>query len=431
MPSAVQQLNKFEDLLQHLPTGWQELAFEKRAFLRSRQIKSPLELLRLLFTYLIADNSLRSVAATIISRQIWMSDQAVYNRLCHCRQWLETLFTQMLSKQLMQQMKKTGSELNHRRLKIVDATVLNCPGAKGTDYRLHVCFEAFEQNLWAIKLGDKRVAQSFTHFQYQKGDIVLGDRIYAKAWQIMNVANQGADVIVRLSLQQLNLLALDGKKLDWKQLLIDTESVGKFSVCAIVKDRAGNQVQVRVHGKRLGASEREKARRKIRLQAIKTGCQTREATIKLSEWIVVLTTISETEISGEEVLELYRLRWQIEIYFKRLKGLLHLGRMRANKDSALAEVDIYGRLLLALLVTAESSKRLWTSWDGLLPSRETTSYGIWKAILEELREAVLETRNWKIEEWKKKLKILKQRHRKRKLQLMSTKVLNKLRSHYR
>jgi len=70
MSSVNQQLNKFEALLQHLPAGWQELAIEKRAFGRSRQIKSPLELLRLVFVYLAADNSLRSVAAALVSRQI-------------------------------------------------------------------------------------------------------------------------------------------------------------------------------------------------------------------------------------------------------------------------------------------------------------------------------------------------------------------------
>ena len=91
MSSVIEQLNKFEALLQFLPAGWQELAVEKRAFVRSRQIKSPLELLRLMFVYLTTDNSLRSVAAALVSRQIWMTDQAVFNRLHRCRDWLESL----------------------------------------------------------------------------------------------------------------------------------------------------------------------------------------------------------------------------------------------------------------------------------------------------------------------------------------------------
>lgn len=426
MSSVIEQLNKFEALLQFLPAGWQELAVEKRAFVRSRQIKSPLELLRLMFVYLTTDNSLRSVAAALVSRQIWMTDQAVFNRLHRCRDWLESLLNLMLNRQLAAQMSNLGKRLPHRRLKIVDATVLNCPGAKGEDYRLHLCFDAVGQSICAVKLSDKRIAESLTHFAYQAGEIVLGDRIYAKAWQIIEVLKQGADVIVRLSFQQLILLTAAGKKFDWKQLLIDSETVGTFSTTAFIKDRGGDQAKVWLYGKRLGEREREKAHRKVRLQAIKTGCQTREATIKLSEWIIVLTSIPETELNGVEVLEIYRLRWQIEIYFKRLKGLCRLGRMRSKSGSALAEADIFGRLLLALLLTAESGKRLWADWNSLVSTRRTTNYGIWKAMLEELREAVLETGNWRTDEWRRKLKALRQRKRKRKLQSVQTKVLNKL-----
>ena len=184
-------------------------------------------------------------------------------------------------------------------MKIVDATVLNCPGAKGEVYRLHLCFEALKQNACAIKLSDKRTAESLTHFQYKAGEIVLGDRIYAKAGQIIEVAKQGAEVIVRVSFQQLTLLTGAGKKLDWKRLLIDSQAIGKFSVTAFIKDRASReQAQIWIHGIRLGEREREKARRKVRLQAIKTGCQTREATLQLSEWILVLTTLPETEMEA-------------------------------------------------------------------------------------------------------------------------------------
>lgn len=279
MSSVTEQLNKFESLVQHLPVGWQGLAFENRAFFRARQIKSPLELLRLVFAYLIADNSLRSLAAALVSRRIWMTDQGVFNRLRQCRNWLEKLLVLMLEHQVSKHL-PTDGKLPKRRLKIVDATVLNCPGAKGEDYRLHLCFEAVGQTACAIKLSDHHTAESFTHFQYEAGEIVLGDRVYGKARQIIEVAHQSADVIVRISFQQLSLLTATGEKLNWKQLLNEAEAIGKLSLTAWIRDRAsGEQVRVWIHGKRLGTREREKARRKVRLQAIKTGCQTRAVTL--------------------------------------------------------------------------------------------------------------------------------------------------------
>jgi hypothetical protein len=98
--------------------------------------------------------------------------------------------------------------------------------------------------------------------------------------------------------------------------------------------------------------------------------------------------------------------------------------MRGRKDSALAQVDIFGRLLLALLMAAESGKQLWANWDSLSSTKTITSYGIWKALLDELREVVLETKNWSILQWCRKLKMLVQRQRNRKLQRIEKKVLN-------
>jgi hypothetical protein len=427
MSSVTEQVNKFESLVQHLPANWQELAVEKRAFLRSRQIKSPLDLLRLIFTYLVADFSLRQTAAALISRRIWMTDQAVHHRLRNCRDWLETLLMKMINQELSLSTDSSCASIEGlKRLKIVDASVLNCPGAKAVDYLLHLCFDLVEQTISAVKITDGRTAEGFKNFEFSAGDIILADRVYAKAEQIIKVAEQGAQVIVRVSLQQIKFFEENGKLFDWKQLLARATPNEKFSQCVFLKDKSGNQQKVWLHGQRLDERGREKGRRKIRLQAIKTGCQTREATIWLSEWIVVLTTLSSEELNAEQALSLYRLRWQIEIYFKRLKMLLKLGHQRGQCDSALAEADIFGRLLLALLLAAESGRRLWSRWDSLKWQRKTTSFGIWKLMLEELREALLETRNWSVLEWCRKLRIMRPRKRKRKLQSVSKEVLNKL-----
>jgi hypothetical protein len=47
----------------------------------------------------------------------------------------------------------------------------------------------------------------------------------------------------------------------------------------------------------------------------------------------------------------HRLRWQIELAFKRMKSLLHIDRLPA-KDPALARPWLHAHLLLALLAEA-------------------------------------------------------------------------------
>ena len=48
-------------------------------------------------------------------------------------------------------------------------------------------------------------------------------------------------------------------------------------------------------------------------------------------------------------MELYRLRWQIELTFKRLKSLLGLGQLPKRTDAS-ARAWLHGKLFAALLV---------------------------------------------------------------------------------
>ena len=52
---------------------------------------------------------------------------------------------------------------------------------------------------------------------------------------------------------------------------------------------------------------------------------------------------------SEEVLETYRLRWQVECYFKRLKSIIDFGEMpKKREDSILSWLN--GKIMVALLI---------------------------------------------------------------------------------
>ena len=57
----------------------------------------------------------------------------------------------------------------------------------------------------------------------------------------------------------------------------------------------------------------------------------------------------EAEFPANEVLAVYRLRWQIELAFKRLKSLLHLGKLRTKAEAG-TRCWLYAHLIVALLV---------------------------------------------------------------------------------
>jgi transposase len=68
----------------------------------------------------------------------------------------------------------------------------------------------------------------------------------------------------------------------------------------------------------------------------------------LNEYIVVVTSLPAA-ITAEQVLETYRLRWQAEIQFKRMKSILDFGEM-PKRRSAGARTWLNGKLMLALII---------------------------------------------------------------------------------
>ncbi|MCE5335041.1 MAG: transposase [Desulfobacteraceae bacterium] len=72
-------------------------------------------------------------------------------------------------------------------------------------------------------------------------------------------------------------------------------------------------------------------------------------TLKYAEYVSVFTTVNRRFLKAEDVLGLYRCRWQIELVFKRLKSIIGLGHLpKHNKESCAAW--LHGKLFVALLI---------------------------------------------------------------------------------
>ena len=72
-----------------------------------------------------------------------------------------------------------------------------------------------------------------------------------------------------------------------------------------------------------------RARAKLRRNASKKGRTPSQLALRLAGYFCLLTTLPLELANDEVVLELYRIRWQIELFFKRCKSLLHLNQLRA------------------------------------------------------------------------------------------------------
>ena len=109
------------------------------------------------------------------------------------------------------------------------------------------------------------------------------------------------------------------------------------------------EIAGRVCALRKSAEAIRLAQQKIRRDAARKGTQVQPATLRFAEYVIVFTTFPEPPFSAADVLEWYRLRWQVELVFKRFKSLAQLGHLPKYDDES-AKAWLYGKLFVALLV---------------------------------------------------------------------------------
>lgn len=414
-----QQLhNRFAMLIQELPPQTDELARQHQAFTRARQIKSVAELFYLVCLYSFADLSTREIAGVCIGCGISLTDEAVRLRLAACRPWLMALLAKLLP--------ATRLPLRQRpwRLLICDGSQISCPSATGTDYRWHLSYDPLAQEIDQLQLRDCHTSESLTLFNFTDGDLVLADRHYAKATALVATRKQGAHLLVRCTPSYLPLWTRQLQPFD---LLAALRGIGhrqQVSFALAIYDRqSGDGVPVWVHAHHLNAEQINRARRRIKRRASRNGQTPRAQTLLLSEWVLVLTTVPPEELSGAVMLQLYRVRWQIELLIKRYKSLLSAAKVRSRAGSPLTEVYLLGKLLFAVLLEGRAVRRLGQEWTQMSQERPATWWRVWKLMAKEMIAEVLETAVWGAWDWQSVLRGLAERKRQRKLQVIAAEVI--------
>jgi hypothetical protein len=91
------------------------------------------------------------------------------------------------------------------------------------------------------------------------------------------------------------------------------------------------------------------ARRKVHQAARKKGKTPTAETLAAAGYVLLFTSLPDDVLTPAQLLALYRLRWQIEIVFKRDKSALRLDDIRATTDAVCYAVLLAKCLLILLL----------------------------------------------------------------------------------
>jgi len=340
---------EWELLASLLPVGWRELAKETGAVRRRRgEMQEPKVLLQVLLLHVATGLSLKQAAARATAQGLAkLSDVALLKRLRSSEGFLREL-----SRRLFSDSRFGGGALPllaGHRLRAVDATTVKEPGSTGTDWRVHYSISLPEMACDFYEVTDDKGGETYIRVPVHSGDVLLGDRGYCHREGVAQVLKQGGDVIVRLSSNSFPLLqAADLSDFPLLPSLrgLSGHTPSEWAVCFVAQQTLWN---ARLCAVRKSPAVAERAKQKLLRDAARKGKTVQPQTLEAAEYLFVLTTLPEEEATAEQVLHLYRARWQIELCFKRLKSLLRLGHVPKRADVS-ARAFIQGKLLTALLI---------------------------------------------------------------------------------
>jgi len=335
-------------LKKFLPAGWKEEAYVLKALQRTRKIKDPETLLRLLLMHLADGTSMRGTVACAQEMGLCkINDVALLHRLKASGCWLR-----WIAHQLVEGLVKRDSEPEQQprfRVRVVDGTVVSEPGATGTDWRLHYSLELETLRCDSFLVTSAKEGETLQRYKVQSGDLLLADRGYCGRNGIMHVVANGGHVVVRYHSTNLPLHNRRGHRWDTLKHLrkLAAGAVGDWDVW-IRHPETGHLLKGRLCAVRKSAEAAAKARHKVRSKASKERNVLKKETLEHAGYVTVFTTVNRHALSGGKVLSLYRDRWQIELVFKRLKGLVRLGALPKTEGES-CKAWLHGKLVIALL----------------------------------------------------------------------------------
>jgi Transposase DDE domain len=326
-----------------LPAGWQDAARRTGALMRTRGFDSPATLLRVLLIHLVEGCSLRETAVRANAGGLAsVSDVALLGRLRGSGEWFRWMVEQM-SRRLSEASQEV---LPGKRVRLADATVVCEPGATGSTWRLHYVIDLTTLACEQVQVTLPDEGETLTRFAVQRGDVLMADRGLAHRRGIRHVVQHGGDVVVRMNLVSVPLEDAQGREFRLLPRLRKLSIGQAQSWSAVMRDDNG-AIDVRVCALKKSAEQTRTAQEKLRQVATKKGRALQPDTLEAAGYVVVLTTLSD--VPARQILELYRYRWQIELAFKRLKSLLHLGHLKKT-DPVGAKAWLQGKLFVATLI---------------------------------------------------------------------------------
>lgn len=324
-----------------------ESARNTKAFLRGREFDDAIGMLRMILAYCLGDGGLRSTAAWAASIGLAdIANTALLYRLRHSGDWLAWLVGQALAS-------AAPKASQGRLIRAIDATHVPKAGAAAKKenklWRIHSAFDLPCERFGHFELTDEREGERLDRIPVVKGEIRLADRAYLAADRIAPVLEAGADIVIRAGWKRARWLDAQGEPFDLIAALKKAARAKKMDMPIWLGRKKAPALGLRLVAVRKPARAIAESRRKARRAAQRERSQISDSTLIAAEWVILVTSLPPKDYSTDDVLALYRLRWRIELAFKRLKSLIGL-KAPPGVDERSAKPYVLAHLLVILLL---------------------------------------------------------------------------------
>jgi hypothetical protein len=335
-------------LLSLFPADWEELGRKTGAITRLRGFDSIGDVLRTLLMHVGTGWSLRETAVRAsLAGVAQVSDVTLLNRLRQSEGWLRELCQQLW--------KENGVDLTAAiagyPVRVVDGSVVKEPGKTGSQWRLHYslrlpsleCDEFILTPAHGEGNGDR-----LGRFHFRTGELILADAGYSKPPGVAAVHHKGAHICMRLNPRTLPLFDEQGRPLQLLALLRTLRRPGQSAQWPAWAQYENHRFAGRVCAIRKSEEAIARAQRRIELKVNRGKGTLSPQRRQYARFVLVFTTLPDHAADTDQVLEGYRLRWQIELTFKRLKSIVQLGHIPKLDDQS-SRSWLLGKLFVALL----------------------------------------------------------------------------------
>jgi len=271
-------------------------------------------------------------------------------RLAQCKDWFIWICQKLICRSIEKY--EQPSWLGGKTVVAVDGSEVVEKGRSRRSYRLHYMLDVFKMAGVQCKITAQSVGETLVNFEMKPNMLVIADRMYSNVKGMAHCLNAGADFILRMRKNSFKTRDSNGNTLDLLDIFRQLETGEHADLVAFAVSKNGTRVPVRICAERKTPEQIEKTMKKLKHRERK-GRISDEAKM-FNEYFVVVTSLDDT-ISAEQVLYAYRLRWQVEIYFKRLKSILDFGELpKKRPENSLAWLN--GKLMVALLIESVIAK---------------------------------------------------------------------------